>query len=305
MTQDTVVRGPRRNARWMARAALSARAALGAMAAMAVALALAPAAVAQGTGSIEFSVLLTPTMGRPEPARQTPVLLLARSFADIRKEAQESLPEPDLEEFIASLEVTPELKEWMKRTKVVNLSGQEFMRALKNDDIIKVPEFLEAYLARNAVDVAVGFPKPKYKESDREKDPVKYERQRQDYKDGIRKFMDSYPHSRDGMDLHLVNVNTGQRWARRQAERLADVQRRALEWAHTRYLVARAETDLQGRAGFVNVPAGEYWLSTLDREVAAGDVRFRWDAPVRVRAGQVTRIELNNYNAAPREAAAQ
>jgi hypothetical protein len=265
----------------------------------------APVALGQGAGSIEFSVLLTPTMGRPEPGRQTAVLLLSKSFADIRREAQESLPEPDLDEFIASLEVTPELKEWMKRTKVVNLSGQDFMRALKNDDIMKVPEFLEAYLARNAVDVAVGFPKPKYKESEREKDPVKYEKQRQDYKDGIRKFMDGYPHSRDGLDLHLVNLNSGQRWARRQADRLSDVHRRALEWANTRYLVARAETDLQGRAGFVNVPPGDYWLSTLDREVAAGDVRMRWDTPLSVRAGQVTRIELNNYNSVPRESAAQ
>jgi hypothetical protein len=265
----------------------------------------ASGALAQEAGSVEFSVLLTPTMGRAEPARQTPVLLLTKSFADIRKEAQESLPEPDLDEFVASLEVTPELKEWMKRTRVVNLSGLEFMRVLKNDDIMSVPEFLEAYLARNAVDVAVGFPKPKYKESDRQKDPVKYEKQRQDYKDGIRKFMDSYPHSRDGMDLHLVNLNTGQRWVRRQADRQSDVHRRALEWANTRYLVARAETDLQGRAGFVNVPPGEYWLSTLEREVVAGDVRFRWDTPVSVRAGQVTRIELNNYNSVPREPAAQ
>lgn len=292
MTYNAAMPRPSAGLRWLALGALCA-------------LAMAPVVLAQAAGSIEFSVLLTPTMGRAEPARQTPVLLLSKSFADIRKEAQESLPEPDMEEFIAALEVTPELKEWMKRTKVVNLSGQEFMRALKNDDIMKVPEFLDAYLARNAVDVAVGFPKPKYKESDREKDPVKYEKQRQDYKDGIRKFMDGYPHSRDGLDLHLVNINTGQRWARRQADRMSDVHRRALELANTRYLVARAETDLQGRAGFVNVPPGDYWLSTLDRDVAAGDVRFRWDAPVTVRAAQATRVELNNYNAAPREPSAQ
>ncbi len=264
----------------------------------------APIAAAQGTGSIDFIVLATPSGGRAEPARQAPILLLTKSFADIRKEAEASLPAPDLDQFIEGLEVTPELKAWMKRTRTVHLSGQDFMKNVKNDDIMAVPEFLEAYLARNAVDVAVGFPKPKYKESEREKNPVKYEKQRQDYKDGIRKFMDTYPHSRDGMDLHLVNINTGQRWARRLAERSSDARRSALDWANTRYLVARAETGLDGRAAFVNVLPGDYWLSTLDREVAAGDVRLRWDLPLSVRPGQVTRLELNNYNTVPRESAA-
>ncbi len=290
MTHSTSLPSLRLAARWLAAAAMCALA--------------GGSGFAQSTGSIEFTVLATPSVGRPEPARQTRIFLLSKSFADIRQEAEASLPQPDLDEFIASLEVTPELKEWMKRTRVVLFSGQDFMRSLKNDDIMDVPEFLEAYLARNAVDVAVGFPKPKYKESDREKDPVKYEKQRQEYKDGIRKFMDTYPHSRDGLDLHLVQLNPGQRWARRQADRTADAHRRALEWANTRYLVARAETDLYGRAGFVNVAPGDYWLSTLDREVAAGDVRLRWDAPLTVRAGEATRLELNNYNAVPRAPAA-
>lgn len=264
---------------------------------------LAPPAFPQGDrpGSIDFVVLATPSVGRAEPGRRAPVLLLSRSFADIVKEAEDSLPAPDLNEFVDSLEITPELKAWMKRTQVVNLSGPDFMRQLKNDDIMEVPEFLSAYLARNAVDVAVGFPKPKYTESERQKDPAKYEKQRKDYMDGIRKFMQTYAHSRDGIDLHLVSLNPGHRWTRRLAERREDTRLRALELANTRYLVARGETDLDGRAGFVNVPAGDYWLSTLDREVRAGDVRLRWDAAVTVSAGQATRIELNNYNAVPRD----
>ena len=264
----------------------------------------APAVRAQA-GSIDFIVLATPSAGRAEPGRQVTVLLLTKSFADIVKEAEASLTAPDLEAFVDTLEVSPEMKAWIKRTKVVNMSGPDFMRALKNDDIMEVPEFLHAYIERNAVDVAVGFPKPKYSESERQKDPAKYEKQLKEYKDGIKKFMNTYAHSRDGIDLHLVSINPGHRWVRKLAERDEDARRRALEWAHTRYQVARAETGLDGRAGFINVPAGDYWLSTLDREVTAGDVRLRWDTPVQVRAGQAARLELNNYNALPRDRASR
>lgn len=254
-------------------------------------------------GSVEFSVVAQPTGGRPEPALRVPVLLLSKSFAEIQKEAEGSLAPPDLDQFIDSLEVSPELRTWMKRTRTVKLTGADFMRQVKNDDIFEVPEFLNAYLARNAVDVAVGFPKPKHRESDRVKDPAKYEKQKQEYMDGIRKFMQSYPHSRDGLDLHLVHLDSGQRWARKQQEREEEGRRRALEWAHTRYLVARVETGMDGRAGFVNLPAGQYWLSTADRELAAGDVRLRWDLAVTVESGRATRLELSNYNALPRERA--
>lgn len=264
-----------------------------------------PAFAQSPAGSLDFVILATPTAGRAEPGRQINVLLLTKSFADIRKDAEESLSPPDLDQFIDQLEVSPELKAWMKRTKTVNLTGPDFMRQLKNDDIMEVPEFLHAYVERNAIDVAVGFPKPKYSESERQKDPAKHEKQVKEYKDGIRKFMNTYAHSRDGIDLHLVSVNPAQRWARRLADRGEDARLRALEWANTRYLVARAETGLDGRAGFVNVPAGDYWLSTLDREVPAGDVRLRWDAPVSVRPGQMTRVELNNYNALPRDRASR
>ncbi len=242
-----------------------------------------------------------PTGGRPEPALRVPILLLSKSFAEIQKEAEGSVEAPDLNQFIESLEVSPELRAWMKRTHTVKLSGADFMRQVKNDDILRVPEFLDAYLARNAVDVAVGFPKPKYRESDRVKNPAKYEKQKQEYMDGIRKFMESYLHSRDGLDLHLVHLDPGQRWARRLQDREEEGRRLALEWAYTRYLVAKVETGMDGRAGFVNVPPGQYWLSTAEREVAAGDVRLRWDLPVTVESARATHLELSNYNALPRE----
>jgi hypothetical protein len=67
--------------------------------------------------------------------------------------------------------------------------------------------------------------------------------------------------------------------------------------AETKYLVARGETDLEGHAVLRGIPPGDYWLSTLDVEAAVGDVRVRWDAPVRVGAGMVTRLELSGSNA--------
>ncbi len=58
-------------------------------AALLAATALVPLAVGQSpqTGAIEFVAQVTPTAGRPEPARQLTFYLLRKSFADIQKEA--------------------------------------------------------------------------------------------------------------------------------------------------------------------------------------------------------------------------
>jgi len=249
------------------------------------------------SGSVEFVARATPTGGRPEPVLRFPLYLLRKSFAEIQKEAETSEPQPDLDRFVDTLEVSKELKAWMKRTRTVQLTGSEFMRRVTVNDIFDVPEFFEAYMTRNAGDVTVGFPKPKYRERDRESNPQKYERQRQEYHEQIRKFIETYPHSREGMDLHLVQLDPGQRWAQQQAERQRRVRNRWLALAQTRYLVARTETDLEGRGAFAGIPPGEYWLSTLEGEATAGDVRLRWDFPVAVRAGRATWLELSNINA--------
>jgi len=62
-------------------------------------------------------------------------------------------------------------------------------------------------------------------------------------------------------------------------------------------LLAKTETDLEGRGAFANVPAGDYWLSTVEGEATVGDARLRWDVPVPVRPGRVTRATLANMNA--------
>ena len=253
------------------------------------------------SGSVEFVARATPTGGRPESVLRFPFYLLRKSFAEIRKEAETSEPQPDLDRFVDALEVSKELKAWMKRTRMVQLTGSEFMQRVTVNDIFEVPEFFEAYLARNAGDVTVGFPKPKYRERDGERNPQKYERQRQEYHEQIRKFLETYPHSREGMELHLIQFDPRQRWAQQEAERRRRIRNRWLALAQTRYLVARTETDLEGRGGFTGIPPGEYWLSTLEGEATVGDARLRWDFPVAVRAGRAAWVELSNINAAQPE----
>lgn len=270
------------------------------LAALAVCLRAVPVRAQQLTGSIEVVVRVTPSGGRPQPARGLPLFLLKKSYRDIRKEAEETEPRPELEKFLESLEFSPELKDWMKRHRVATFSGEEFQRRLTVNDLLGIPEFYDAYLRRNAGDSSVGFPEPKFRERDRERNPQRYEKQVREYRENLRKFLTANPHTMDGLEIQLVEMDPGHRWARQESEWRERVRQRAQRLAEGDYRVARFETDLEGRAGLVGVAPGEYWLTTLELEAVAGEVRLRWDAPVEVRAGQAARIELSNINAVPR-----
>jgi hypothetical protein len=67
--------------------------------------------------------------------------------------------------------------------------------------------------------------------------------------------------------------------------------------AQGRYLVMKTDADLNGRGAFTGLAPGDYWITTLETEAAAGDARLRWDAQVTVRGGETARIELSNLNA--------
>jgi hypothetical protein len=261
---------------------------------------LVPARGQATTGSVDFVVLVTPTGGRPEAGLRIPVFLLQKSFTDIQKEAEKETPAPDLEKFVDGLDVSAELKAWMKKNKTARLNGADFVRQLSADDILGVPEFYEAYLARNAPDVAVGFPKPKFKETDPVKNPQKYEQQVKEYKESVKKHLRTFAHTKEGIELHLTTIDPFQKWSRLESERGGHMRLRAQQLAQTRYLLAKTETDLQGRGSFIRVTPGEFWLSTLEHEALAGDMRLRWDHPVSIRPGVVTQVELSNVNAAPR-----
>jgi hypothetical protein len=78
----------------------------------------------------------------------------------------------------------------------------------------------------------------------------------------------------------------------------------APELAQTKYLAAKADTDLDGRGAVSGLAPGEYWVSTLNLDANAGDTRLAWDVPVAIRAGQATRVELTNLNALDTHASA-
>jgi hypothetical protein len=185
----------------------------------------------------------------------------------------------------------------MKRTHSVELSGPEFPKRLTTKDIFDVPEFFEAYMARNAGDTSTGFPVSKAKDKDRSVSPERYEKAQKEYREALRKFIETNPQTRDSMEVELSSINPGPRWAAQEGERKQRIRDRAIELTETHYAVAKTETDLAGRGAFANVSPGDYWLSTVEGEATVGDARLRWDVPVPVRSGRVTRVTLTNVNA--------
>jgi hypothetical protein len=256
----------------------------------------APRAAAQ-TGTVQFVARVTPSAGEDEPVRTLPFYLLSKSYADIQKEAETASPAPNQDRFIDSLDVSKELKAWMKTNHRVNLAGEDFTKMVKADDIMNVPEFFTSYTERNVGDRTEGFPTPKYKLADRAKDPAKYDRLVTQYHDAIRAFVIADPDSKDSLDLGLEEINPGHKWDMVKAKNLAELARETADLARGKYLVARAETDMQGQGALRGIAPGNYWLGTLNIEAVAGDARERWDVPVTVRAGQPSYVTLTNINA--------
>jgi len=254
-------------------------------------------AQAPASGSIEFQARIQPSGGRPEPVRSLPFYLLRKSVADLRGEAEQAEQPADLEAFIESLGVSAELKAWMRKYQTVSLAGTEFIKRLTADDITGVAEFLEAYMKHNSAYLNAGVPAPKFKESDRLSNPEKYTRERDQYLQSLRRHIATHPETLRGIDAQLDDSNPSQRWAQRQAEQQARIERRVLTLAQTTYLAARAESDLEGRGVVRGLAPGTYWLATLDTPAMAGDVRLHWDVLVQVAAGETARITLSNVNA--------
>jgi hypothetical protein len=260
-----------------------------------VALFSAQPANAQQTGSIDFIARVAPTGGHPEPVRDFTFYLLRKSYQDIQKEADAAEPSLNMDDFIAKLEVGPELKAWMKKQRIVDLSGPDFVRALTPADILGVPELKEAYFSRNKGDPSVVLPQPKIKESDKQKNPEKYKQEVDDYQEALKKFIAANPDTLTSMYLALFKINPGPRWKKLVNERNARVHRHTLELAELQYLAARADTDLEGRAQMNGLAPGDYWLTSLDEEATAGDARIRWNLPVHVPAGHIS-LDLSNLN---------
>jgi hypothetical protein len=267
---------------------------------------LLPAHLAgQSTGRIEFIARVAPTGGQPEPVRQLPFYLLRKSVEEIRKEALETAPVPELDTFVDGLGVSPELKTWMKQHHSVRLSGENFTKSLTPGDIVDIPEYFKAYMSHNAAFRGLGFPQPKFKEKDRESNPEKYKDQKEQYQAAIRKFIANAPDTVQGMDLELIDLNPYAKWESLEGKQRQFLETGAFKLAQERYLVAHTDTDLDGHGSFAGVAPGTYWIGMFGTEAISGDVRLRWDFPVTVRQGETASVELSNLNAARSNTTAQ
>src|SRR5256886_15414662 len=106
-----------------------------------VACAIAGAAPAQdqgGTGALEFTAYVSPTAAKPEPVRDFTFYVLTKSFEEIKKEIETKNGAPDREKFIAGLKLSPELREWLQKHDVLDLTMPGLDKLLTADDILHV-----------------------------------------------------------------------------------------------------------------------------------------------------------------------
>ena len=250
-----------------------------------------------GTGSLALSAHVAPTGAAPEPVRQFTFYVLTKSYDDILKEveAQDALPTRD--EFIDKWHCSPELKKWMKEHKTIDLGTPDIEPMLTPDDIMKIPEFFDAYERFNSGGVAKGLPQPKFKESDKQNNPARYQKQHDEYLAETRHYIEANPSTVQGIELKLDDVNPQPAWNKLHSEHRRNVARLAPTTAQLKYLAGKADTDLDGRANISGLPAGTYWVSSLGLDATSGDRRLIWDVQAKVMAGQTTRLELSNLNA--------
>jgi len=249
------------------------------------------------TGSLDLTARITPTGARPEPVRQFTFYVLSKSYADIAAEVERQDKLPTRDEFISGLKVSPQLKTWLKNHDVIDLTQMDVDKLVTSDDIISIPEFLSAYQRSNSGGVTVGLPSPKFRESDKEANPEKYEKLRQDYMIAMKKFMDAHPGTISGMELELGAVNPKLAWDKLQYDHKSRVAQLSPDIAQSKYLVGKADTDLNGRALIIGLAPGSYWISSLNMDAASGDRHLRWDVPTAIQASQTTRVNLTNVNA--------
>ncbi len=254
-------------------------------------------AAQSANGSLDFIARITPTAAHPEPVRQFTFYVLTKSYREICKDVEEQNAAPDRDKFISDLKVSPELKEWLGKHEVLDLTTPNLDKTLTADDILHVPEFLAAYQRANSGGVTNGIPKPKYADADKKDRPDRYQKQHDEYFAALKKFIQTHPESVSGMELEMTGINPQAKWSQMQSEQKRRVLRIAPEVAQTKFLAAQADTDLEGRAAVSNLPAGTYWISTLNLEAGAGDQHLRWDVPVTIQGGHSSRVELTNLNA--------
>jgi len=248
-------------------------------------------------GTLDFTARVTPTAAKPEPVRDFTFYVLTKSYDEIVKEIDERDGPPARDKFIDDLKISPELRAWLHKHDATDLTLPGVDKLFTPDDVLHVPEFLLAYQRSNSGGVTSGIPVPRFREADKTENPDRYEKQHQEYLSALKKFITARPETMAGMELELDGVNPARKWAELENRHRRRVQQIAPAEAQTKYLAAKADTDLDGHASIAGLAPGSYWLSTLALVASAGDAHLRWDVPVKIAAGQTLRIELTNLNA--------
>jgi len=248
------------------------------------------------TGTLDVTVHITPTGARPEPVRQFTLYILTKSYADIVKEVEAGDVLPTREEFIDNLKCTPQLKKWLKAHDEMDLTMPDFDKLVTPIEIMEVPEFLAAYQRSNSGGVTNGMPIPRFREADREAHPEKYEKERQEYIKALKRFVETHPSTVTGMELELAGVNPKLQWDKLHSDHKKRIAQLAPDIAQTKYLAAKVDTDMDGRATVSGLAPGTYWVSSLNMDAASGDRRLNWDVAAKVQAAQATRLDLTNVN---------
>ena len=255
-----------------------------------------PLLAQNASGTLDLTAHITPTGGRPEPVRQFTFFVLTKSYAEIVRDVEAQDVLPSREEFISRLRISPELKTWMNAHDVMDLTTPDLDALVTADDVMQVPEFLHAYQRANSGGVTRGLPTPHFRDSDKESNPQKYEKQKQEYMAALKKFIQNNPATISGMEIELESASPKPQWDKLHSEHRARIAQLAPDTAQTRYLAAKTDTDLDGHASVSGLAPGTYWVSSLGLDASSGDRRLHWDVPVQVRAGQPARLELSNLN---------
>jgi hypothetical protein len=249
-----------------------------------------------GTGSIDLTARITPTGGRPEPVREFTFYILTKSYPDVIKEVEAGDVLPTREEFLSKMKASAELRAWMKAHDEMDLTTPDLDKLVTPANVMDVPEFFAAYVRANSGGVTNGFPMPKYRQSDKENNPDKYEKLHKEYLADLKKFVETHPATISGIELELAGVNPKNEWDKIHADHRTKVAQLAPDTAQTKYLAGKVETDLEGHAVVRGLPPGNYWISSLGLDASSGDRRLRWDVAVSVPSGRAVRMDLTNLN---------
>src|SRR5712672_2001504 len=179
------------------------------------------------TGALEFTAKVTPTAAKPEPVRDFTFYVLRKSYDDIVKDIDLRDGPPSRDKFIDELKISPEMREWLHKHDVMDITLPGFDKLVTPEDVLHVPEFLLAYQRSNSGGVTNGIPKPKFRELDKQDNPARYEKQKLEYLSTLKKFIQAHPETVAGMELELDGVNPARKWAaaqnlhRRRVQQLA------------------------------------------------------------------------------------